>query len=468
MTTTSLPRGILQWIHFKLAWAFIIIFLFHVYVTTKISAFNWGGTVKTIRLDPSNILLWAKLIQRASAWYLLVIGLLVFLSGLEWLGYNLPSIIPFYRHYDVDTYFLLGFIIHILSSIKIALVRRNLVYRGTDPVLILTGTILFSLLAYQAILAPNESPPTVPPTTIHSIEGGNPTTQNISLPEKLTTTLQRVEVNESMKTSTTTFPFQTEPENEGTVKIGKTRYSFKPKNVKTNRPDLFNDGYFSVFDVLAHLARQGHISIDYHFEESMNTYTMDSINGEPNWWYEIYYSAGWPERTVFRPDHYPWKDGTTLTFFKESESRLKDIRSVWRDETARKKANQGNVIIPEVIIYGKTINKRFKNIEVTPHNIRSDVFKQDTVTAVDVIMSLGDEELISYKLNWYESIGRARVVKDYWVDKINGDSAAGRCGFVYEAGSKRYSGFRGNHIHLPSDTRPLNSPEYVEFFWICI
>jgi hypothetical protein len=27
---------------------------------------------------------------------------------------------------------------------------------------------------------------------------------------------------------------------------------------------------------------------------------------------------------------------------------------------------------------------------------------------------------------------------------------------------------RDNHIHLPADTRVLNAPEYVEFFWICI
>ncbi len=29
-------------------------------------------------------------------------------------------------------------------------------------------------------------------------------------------------------------------------------------------------------------------------------------------------------------------------------------------------------------------------------------------------------------------------------------------------------GFRGNHIHLPSDTRIINSPEYVLYYWICI
>jgi hypothetical protein len=54
------------------------------------------------------------------------------------------------------------------------------------------------------------------------------------------------------------------------------------------------------------------------------------------------------------------------------------------------------------------------------------------------------------------------------VDAIDEDVSIGTCGFVYEAGSKNYRLGAGNHIHLPSDTRVLNSPEYVEFFWICL
>jgi hypothetical protein len=99
--------------------------------------------------------------------------------------------------------------------------------------------------------------------------------------------------------------------------------------------------------------------------------------------------------------------------------------------------------------------------------MRSDAFKGGTITALDVILSLGDQGLIEYELQWYESIGSARIVKSYWVEAIDGDKAYGRCGFVYESGSLEFKG-SGNHIHLPSDTRILNSPEYVKFFWICI
>ena len=253
----------------------------------------------------------------------------------------------------------------------------------------------------------------------------------------------------------------------GTVKIGRDRFEFDPTQVETVRPDLFNPGYFSMFDVLVHLGRQGEIDLEYHFDESMNTHVIDSMNGETNWWYEAYYSGGWSEHNVFRMDHYPWKNRTTLKLFEMKRSRIEDIYSEFREELTRRNDNRGRVVIPSVIIKKRGSTIEFENVEVMAHNMRSDAFKGGTITALDVILSLGDQGLIEYELQWYESIGSARIVKSYWVEAIDGDKAYGRCGFVYESGSLEFKG-SGNHIHLPSDTRILNSPEYVKFFWICI
>jgi hypothetical protein len=46
--------------------------------------------------------------------------------------------------------------------------------------------------------------------------------------------------------------------------------------------------------------------------------------------------------------------------------------------------------------------------------------------------------------------------------------AAESCGFVYEAGPRSFSGFSGTHIHIPCDARPIVSPEYALWFWICL
>ena len=100
--------------------------------------------------------------------------------------------------------------------------------------------------------------------------------------------------------------------------------------------------------------------------------------------------------------------------------------------------------------------------------LRKDIFQDEVITAIDVIMSLGDEKKLSYDLQWYNSIGSAQIVKNYYVDRIDEDQIVGRCGFVYESGPLQVGKRGANHIHLPADSRVLNSPEYVEFFWICV
>lgn len=252
------------------------------------------------------------------------------------------------------------------------------------------------------------------------------------------------------------------------VRIGDEEYFFDPTSVETTRPDLFKHWQFSMFDILVHLDKENKIDLEYHFDESMNTHIIELINGEPNWWYITFYSGGWSEQNVFRPDHYPWKQGTILSFYQTSSSAIADIHSVWKEEVKRRENNNGKIIIPEVIIRGNTFTKEFKNIEVTPHNLRNDTFQEDVITTIDVILSLGDQREITYELQWYDSIGTASIVRSYWIEAIDNDKAYGRCGFVYEAGAPKYRFFQGNHIHLPSDSRILNSPEYVEFFWICI
>ena len=73
---------------------------------------------------------------------------------------------------------------------------------------------------------------------------------------------------------------------------------------------------------------------------------------------------------------------------------------------------------------------------------------------------------IEYELKWYETIAAADPIKNYWVHRINNDEAYDTCGFVYEAGSYEMGG--RNHIHIPSDSKVINSPEYEEWFWICL
>ncbi len=245
-------------------------------------------------------------------------------------------------------------------------------------------------------------------------------------------------------------------------------FSFDPRQVRTVREDIFREGHFSIFDILVHLKDRGDIAIEYYFDEEMNTYMITDLNGHDNWWYDAYYDGGWREISVFRMDHYPYKDGMTINIIRQPESQLASIYETYRDEIRRKEANGGKMIIPEVIIEGRHETFVFENIEVRAHNLRSDMFQDGVITAIDTIITLGEEEKISYDLQWYESIGSAGVVKSYWIERINSDMSYRRCGFVYEAGNWQYEFFRGNHNHIPSDIRVINSPQYLKYFWICI
>lgn len=248
---------------------------------------------------------------------------------------------------------------------------------------------------------------------------------------------------------------------------GVGQYEYSSKEITTLRPDIFTEGHFSVFDILAHLDNQSKIDMNYHFDDTLNTYVIDDINGKKNWWYTAYYDGGWPEDNVFRMDHYPYKDKMYIRIERESGDDLNRYYDIFRNEIERKSRDGGNVMIPSVIIRGTRDELIFHDVEVTPHNLRHDTFVNGTVTAIDVIISLGDSGLITYELQWYNTVGTAEV-KNYFVQRINDDELEGRCGFVYEAGSYGYRGFRGNHIHIPPDIRVINSPEYVEYFWICI
>jgi hypothetical protein len=258
----------------------------------------------------------------------------------------------------------------------------------------------------------------------------------------------------------------TRPRRAGSIRIdGVGNFTFEPRRIRSVRNDIFQEGYFSVFDILVHLNEEREINLEYHFDEGMNTHVIDSINGKENWWYLAYYDNGWSEANNFRMDHFPFKDGSTVRISSLSAGGLQRIYGFFREEIARKAQTGGKRLIPEVVIQGPGVNLRFEDVVVTPHDLRSDFFRPGTVTAVDVIMSLGEQGKLSYDLQWYESIGFAEVVQNFFVVRIDSAQAHDRCGFVYEAGPKRAY---GNHIHIPPDLRVINAPEYMELFWICL
>jgi len=260
------------------------------------------------------------------------------------------------------------------------------------------------------------------------------------------------------------------PTGSGRVHIqGVGEFTFEVERVTTQRSDIFKPGHFSLFDVLVYLSERGKITLDYHFDESMDTHVIDSIDSMRGWWHNAHYSAGWFEPNVFRMDMYPYKNNMRILLQSEREQRVKAIHRTFQDEVKRLASSSGEIVIPEVKIRGPSGQLAFQNVAVTPHNVRSDVLQPGVVTALDAILSLAEQgKLSNLQLTWYERIAGADPVDSYWLERINGDTAVGGCGFVYETGPLGFAGFAGTHIHIPADVRVIVSPEYALWFWICL
>jgi hypothetical protein len=168
-------------------------------------------------------------------------------------------------------------------------------------------------------------------------------------------------------------------------------------------------------------------------------------------------------------DMFPYKNQTHIRLYKEHADNLERIHRTFEEEVARLERNGGQVIIPEVTIRSPRANYTLRDVVVTPHNVRSDALQPGVVTALDALLSLGEQgELPVLKLTWYDRIGSADPVHHYFVEQIGESEAYGGCGFVYETGPQEFGGFRGTHIHIPSDLRVTVSPEYALWFWICL
>lgn len=165
-------------------------------------------------------------------------------------------------------------------------------------------------------------------------------------------------------------------------------------------------------------------------------------------------------------DHYPVKDGMKILVYLERPDRLAAIFASFREEVVRLAANQGRVVIPEVVIRGSRTSLVFRDVPVNPHGVRNDVFQSGVVTALDVLLSLGELGMLSgLRLTWHGE------VESYYVDLAVGTEfvaeAVSPCVFVYDVGTKILPEFQPSHahtagqIHFPPDLQVLVSPEYI-------
>lgn len=268
------------------------------------------------------------------------------------------------------------------------------------------------------------------------------------------------------------------PIEEGVLEIrGIGTFRYAPAEIRSLRPDLFATGRFSAFDALAQVAARGEIALIYAYSEEQATYVIESINGLDGWWYDVRLPGGALERTALRMDSYPVKEGAAVYLYLEEPARLAAFQASFRNEVARRALQNGHVVVPAVTVRGPRSSVTFRDVVVTSHNVRPDVFQPGAVTALDVLLSLGEQGRIDgLDLTWHAMLGDV-VVNHYMVDWISLPDVLGEtdplCGYMDEAATEGLRGFLTPHshaatrIHLSSDLELLVAPEYVEWQWLC-
>ena len=220
-------------IHVVIVWILVVTSIFHVILTLKYLKLKVRKMITRIQNEKATNIHLLRLIQRITSWGIVILSFLTLISGLkyyEWFAVIFGDFFLFSWHLNYDLLLAIFVIIHVMVGSKFFLTRKKIRHWSADLFVILLGISLVI------------------------------TTLIINTPSRLP-------------------PYQ--------VRIGNETYNFNPDEINTSRPDLFQNGNFSPFDVLLHLDLTGKLNITYHFNATMDTYVIDSLNGKTNYWYYI-------------------------------------------------------------------------------------------------------------------------------------------------------------------------------------
>lgn len=319
------------------------------------------------------------------------------------------------------------------------------------------------------------------------------------------------------------------------------------------RSDIFVSGHYSAFDVLRYLVAtrddlrfddivsykdSGRDTFEYRISwdcngdgefsdtdnENSEPENGDRIKGSiydcginysnldsPDWHFQFLFGGGdftramtslggfspTGESNYERMDQFWIQSGVTLRFQSFSPEMTERRQWVQDREMARLVENGGKVIVPELTLFAsEDTNRVIRNLEVTPHNMRPDIFQPDVLTKMDVFLSAADAGTdIAY--TYWESLSTGAEIGHFSLFRTLGVAAEGATGWNTYNGEKAIENdfspfaqcdfssgangnqdlivdrktcqqdwaflFGGDHLHIMSDVWVMNQPvEYVK------
>ncbi len=285
------------------------------------------------------------------------------------------------------------------------------------------------------------------------------------------------------------------------VVIRGNTYAFDPSaySISTTRPDMFAEGYFSLFDVLLAVAKRNGHSLSWHWDASCQTHFIDSVDGVAgNFWYHFSYDAGSGTATELRNrrqirwDELLYQPGAWVQLVMGEN--LDELRAEFREEIEREQ--QYGHRIPQVQIninpgdfqgnppesHRISVTRNYRDVQVAAHNLRASggdtlyraPFRPGVVTAIDVLLSLRDQGELDVVGNAYFTHLAGKVMESFRVRSIGIPGvglahASGRQGFVYTTGNgtpTRLANDADRKQHVHADIHVIHAPDFALWRWI--
>lgn len=285
------------------------------------------------------------------------------------------------------------------------------------------------------------------------------------------------------------------------VQIGTNIYIFNPDsfNITSVRPDIFNSGYYSMFDVILVVAAAKNIPVDYYWDDSSKTHWITKVGSNlGNWWYHFSYDAGSGNtneinyKRANRWDEALWRPGVWIKLVNNENTT--QIRTEYLEEIQREKTF--GKIIPSVKFtinpsnfYGNpigsgriSVTKEFFNVLITPHNFRSSnyqspyskPFKPGVVTSMDIPLSLMDSGYLNAVTGVFYNHFNGNYIDSYYIVELGFPGvgtahSSGRQGFVYVTENGIYPNLPNeadSKLHMTCDINVIHSPDFSYWRWV--
>jgi hypothetical protein len=254
-----------------------------------------------------------------------------------------------------------------------------------------------------------------------------------------------------------------------------------------------------MFDVIISVCEKNNIPVEFSWDESRKTHFITKIGSTTaDFWYHFSYDAGSGNsreinfKRANRWDEALWRPGVWIKVVTGED--LEAIKAEFLEEVVRENA-QGH-IIPDIRISinpsnyngnpsgsGRiTVSKRFKDILITPHNLRSTgyqspyskPFKPGVVTSIDIPLSLKDQGKLDAVTGVFYNYFAGNYIDSYYVVELGfpGEGTAhssGRQGFVYVTENGSFNSLPNGadkKLHMTSDINVIHSPDFSYWRWI--